>query len=92
MPFDPENAFDPADPSQWARALPRIVVHPKPPPDAPPPDELVDGFTRTLEATVFEQRVTRLERAVGIPAADSGQGAQASQSPADRPHDQGAAP
>ena len=54
--------------------------------------KLVEGFTRTLEATVFEQRVTRLERAVGIPATNSGQGAQASQSPPDRVHDQGAAP
>jgi hypothetical protein len=27
--------------------------------------KLVDGFTRTLEATVFEERVARLERAVG---------------------------
>jgi hypothetical protein len=54
--------------------------------------KLVDGFTRTLEATVFEQRVTRLERAVGIPATNSGQGAQASQSPPDRAHDQGVAP
>jgi len=54
--------------------------------------KLVDGFTRTLEATVFEERVARLERAVGIPATNSGQGAQASQSPPDRAHDHGAAP
>ena len=54
--------------------------------------KLVDGFTRTLEATVFEERVTRLERAVGIPATNSGQCAQASQSPPDRAHDHGAAP
>jgi hypothetical protein len=59
--------------------------------------KLVDGFTRTLEATVFEQRVTRLERAVGIPAPNSGQGAQASQNlldraPPDRADDHGAAP
>jgi hypothetical protein len=33
MPFDPEYPFGSADPSQWwqAGALPRIVVHPKPP-------------------------------------------------------------
>jgi hypothetical protein len=54
--------------------------------------KLVDGFTRTLEATVFEERVARLERAAGIPATDSGRGAQASQCPPDRAHDQGAAP
>ena len=54
--------------------------------------KLVDGFTRTLEATVFEERVARLERAVGIPATNSGQGAQASQSPPDHAHDHGAAP
>ena len=44
MPFDSENEFDPTDPSQWARALPRIVVHPKPPPDAPPPEGIDDWF------------------------------------------------
>jgi hypothetical protein len=38
--------------------------------------KLVDGFTRTLEATVFEERVTRLERMVGI--TDSAARAQAS--------------
>jgi hypothetical protein len=34
MPFDPDGAFAPADPTQSARirALPRIIVHPKPPP------------------------------------------------------------
>jgi hypothetical protein len=34
MPFDPDGAFAPADPAQSARirALPRIIVHPKPPP------------------------------------------------------------
>jgi hypothetical protein len=37
MPFDPEDAFVPADPSQWlrTRALPHIIVHSKPPPGAP---------------------------------------------------------
>jgi len=37
MPFDPENAFAPADPSQWlrTRALPHIIVHPKQPPGTP---------------------------------------------------------
>jgi Family of unknown function (DUF5681) len=54
--------------------------------------KLVDGFTRTLEATAFEERVARLERAVGIPATNSGQGAQASQSPPGCAHDHGAAP
>jgi hypothetical protein len=34
MPFDSEGGFVPADPSQWQRirALPHIIVHPKPPP------------------------------------------------------------
>jgi hypothetical protein len=34
MPFDPDNAFDPTNPSQWpqTRTPLRIVVHPKPPP------------------------------------------------------------
>jgi hypothetical protein len=41
--------------------------------------KLVDGFTRTLEATVFEQRVARLERMVGIPAPGSAQIAQSAQ-------------
>jgi hypothetical protein len=54
--------------------------------------KLVDGFTRTLEATVFEERVARLERAVGIAATDGGQGAEASQCAADHAHDPGAAP
>ncbi len=40
MPFNPNNAFDPTDPAQWARirALPHIVVHPKEFPDPPPSD------------------------------------------------------
>jgi hypothetical protein len=44
MPFDSQNPFDPTDPAQWARirALPHIVVHPKPPPNAPPPDGIDD--------------------------------------------------
>jgi hypothetical protein len=54
--------------------------------------KLVDGFTRTLEATVFEQRVARLERMVGIGATNGGQGAQGSQCPPDHAPDQGAAP
>jgi hypothetical protein len=31
MPFDPENPFVTADPSEWLRirALPHIIVHPK---------------------------------------------------------------
>jgi hypothetical protein len=41
--------------------------------------KLVDGFTRSLEATVFEQRMTRLERMVGIMTSDSAASAQASQ-------------
>jgi hypothetical protein len=43
MPFVPDAPFDP---SEWQRlhALPRIVVHPKPPPNAPAPDlALPDG-------------------------------------------------
>ena len=39
--------------------------------------KLVDGFTRTLEATLFEQRMTRLERMVGI--SDSAASARESQ-------------
>ena len=54
--------------------------------------KLVDGFTRTLEATVFEERVARLERMVGIAATSGGQGAEASQCPPDPAHDPGAAP
>jgi hypothetical protein len=40
MPFDPEDDFIPADPAQWPRigGVPRIVVHPKPPPGDPAPD------------------------------------------------------
>jgi hypothetical protein len=30
--------------------------------------KLVDGFTRMLEATIFEQRLARLERSAGIPS------------------------
>jgi hypothetical protein len=39
MAIDPQSPFAPADPSRWwqTRALPRIVVHPKPP-NAPPDD------------------------------------------------------
>jgi hypothetical protein len=46
MPFDSQNPFDPTDPAQWARirALPHIVVYPKPPPDATPPDGIDDWF------------------------------------------------
>jgi hypothetical protein len=46
MPFDPETAFVPADPSEWMRirALPHIVVRPKSPPDASPPDGIDDWF------------------------------------------------
>jgi hypothetical protein len=42
MPFDPESAFAPADPSQWqrTRALPHIVVRP----NAPPSDGVDDWF------------------------------------------------
>ena len=54
--------------------------------------KLVDGFTRTLEATVFEERVTRLERMVGIAATGGGQGAQGSQGAAGHAPDPGAAP
>jgi hypothetical protein len=52
MPFDPENPFAPADPSQWlpTRAPLRITVHPKPPPsdgidesDGGPNDWFVPG-------------------------------------------------
>ena len=40
MPIDPQEGIDdwfvPADPSQWqSRGLPRIIVHPKPPPTGP---------------------------------------------------------
>jgi hypothetical protein len=40
MPFDPEDTFIPADPAQWPRfgGVPRIVVHPKPPPGSPVSD------------------------------------------------------
>ncbi len=46
MPIDPDSPFAPADPSQgWQiRALPRIIVHPKPPPNAPDPDGIDDWF------------------------------------------------
>jgi hypothetical protein len=46
MPFDSQIPFDPTDPAQWARirALPHIVVSPKPPPDAPAPDGIDDWF------------------------------------------------
>jgi hypothetical protein len=54
--------------------------------------KLVDGFTRTLEATVFEQRVARLERMAGIAATSGGQGAKGSQGAADPAQDSGAAP
>jgi len=57
--------------------------------------KLVDGFTRTLEATVFEQRVARLERMVGIPASGgalSAQSAQASQYALDHAPNHGAEP
>jgi hypothetical protein len=52
MPFDPENPFASADPSQWlpTRAPLRITVHPKPPPsdgidesDGGPNDWFVPG-------------------------------------------------
>jgi hypothetical protein len=39
----------------------------------------VDGFARTLGVTVFEERVTRLERMVGITTPGSAASAQASQ-------------
>jgi hypothetical protein len=52
--------------------------------------KLVDGFTRTLEATVFEQRVTRLERLVGITTSESAASAQ--QSHPDHVHQHGAEP
>ena len=54
--------------------------------------KLVDGFTRTLEATVFEERVARLERAVGIAATSGGQGTEGSQCAPDPAHDPGTAP
>ena len=54
--------------------------------------KLVDGFTRTLEATVFEQRVARLERMAGIAATSGGQGAAGSRGAADAAQDSGAAP
>jgi hypothetical protein len=40
MPFDPEDTFIPSDPAQWPRigGVPRIVVHPKPPPGNPAAD------------------------------------------------------
>jgi hypothetical protein len=46
MPFDPENPFAPADPSQWlpTRTPLRITVHPKRPPSAPPPDGIDDWY------------------------------------------------
>jgi hypothetical protein len=49
MPFDPDNPFGPADPSQWqwAGALPRIIVHPKPPLNAPDLDGIDDWFVPT---------------------------------------------
>jgi hypothetical protein len=56
--------------------------------------KLVDGFTRTLEATLFEERVTRLERMVGI--TDSPASAQGSQNDpdhaTDHAHQHGAEP
>jgi hypothetical protein len=44
MPIDPDSPFAPADPSQgWqTRGLPRIIVHPEPPPNAPDPDGIDD--------------------------------------------------
>ncbi len=36
--------------------------------------KLIDGFTRMLEATIFEERVARLERAAGIAPPDDGSG------------------
>src|SRR5260370_42179980 len=52
MPFDSENAFVPADPSEWApiRALPHIVVYPKQPPSAPPPDGIYDWIVPSKAA------------------------------------------
>jgi hypothetical protein len=49
MPFDPENPFGLADPSQWARTgvLPRIIVHPKPPVSPAADDEPDDWFVPT---------------------------------------------
>src|ERR1700681_3290087 len=46
MPFDPENPFWLADPAQWqqAGALPRIIVRPKPPPNAPASEGIDDWF------------------------------------------------
>ncbi len=46
MTFDPDDPFDPTDPAQWARirALPHIVVQPKPPQAAAPPDGIDDWF------------------------------------------------
>jgi hypothetical protein len=45
MPFDPENPFVTTDPSEWLRirALPHIIVHPKPPPNAPASNGIDDG-------------------------------------------------
>jgi hypothetical protein len=45
MPFDSEDAFVPADPSQWPRigGVPQIIVHPKPPPSDPASDG-IDGW------------------------------------------------
>ena len=54
--------------------------------------KLVDGFTRTLEATLFEERVARLERMAGIAATGGGPGAQGSHGAADHAQDSGAAP
>jgi Restriction endonuclease fold toxin 7 len=46
MPFDPEDTFIPADPAQWPRfgGVPRIVVHPKPPPGSPVSDVPAAAF------------------------------------------------
>ena len=46
MPFDPESPFGATDPSAWlqAGALPRIFVHPKPPPNTPGADGINDWY------------------------------------------------
>jgi hypothetical protein len=46
MPFDPDSPFGPADPSQWWQSgvLPRVIVHPKPPPNAPAFDNGIDDW------------------------------------------------
>jgi hypothetical protein len=46
MPFDPEDTFILADSAQWPRfgGVPRIVVHPKPPPGNPGSDIPAAGF------------------------------------------------